>query len=142
MMDELDNPKEKIIRAPSLKRGKTEERITDRVITPQKRIVSPLTLKSPKPKAKSLQRIDKCKEKLTKVQSHKNIRTFESAEGKLQTVRAKSYKKLHNPLRKVGITSFALCLFFLLEIYSSLHANIGIDKYTDLFLENTNTSSK
>lgn len=30
-MDEVDNPKEKVIRAPSLKRGKAEERITDRV---------------------------------------------------------------------------------------------------------------
>ncbi|XP_045468515.1 mitogen-activated protein kinase-binding protein 1 isoform X11 [Harmonia axyridis] len=30
-MDEVDNPKEKVIRAPNLKRGKAEERITDRV---------------------------------------------------------------------------------------------------------------
>ncbi|KAL3271993.1 hypothetical protein HHI36_022461 [Cryptolaemus montrouzieri] len=36
MMDEVD--KEKVIRAPSLKRGKTEERITDRVFVARKAV--------------------------------------------------------------------------------------------------------
>ncbi|XP_045468505.1 mitogen-activated protein kinase-binding protein 1 isoform X6 [Harmonia axyridis] len=60
-MDEVDNPKEKVIRAPNLKRGKAEERITDRVV-PQKRILSAVSPAKPYyRRSASLQKASKSK---------------------------------------------------------------------------------